>query len=199
MIKNKQLHEVKTVAEFEGGYWYAIELKQFARDIGAANSSRLRKDELEEIIKTYIYSGDLPDKKMSSTARKDKGDKLALTEQVRNYISNKNTKSFIMAEALKLSPGLPKKSGVWYWTNRWREEQLEKKRAITYLDLIKHFVELSVQEERLPQIPSARFNNFITDFIAAEAGSREEAIAAWEALKELDIPKNYAAWLKHHA
>lgn len=187
------------MAEFEGGYWYAIELKQFARDIGVANSSRLRKDELEEIIKTYIYSGDLPDNKMSSTARKDKGDKLALTEQVRNYISNKNTKSFIMTEALKLSPGLPEKSGVWYWTNRWREEQLEKKRAITYLDLIKHFVELSVQEERLPQIPSARFNNFITDFISAEAGSREEAIAAWEALKELDIPKNYAAWLKHHA
>ncbi|MGV6818245.1 MAG: hypothetical protein ACWA44_13380 [Thiotrichales bacterium] len=104
-----------------------------------------------------------------------------------------------MAEALKLCPDLPKKSGVWYWTNRWREEQLNKKRAITYLDLIKHFIELSIQDERLPQIPSARFNNFITDFIAAGAGSREEAIAAWEALKKLDIPKNYAAWLKYHA
>ncbi|MGV6818244.1 MAG: SAP domain-containing protein [Thiotrichales bacterium] len=60
MNKNKQLHEVKTVAEFERGYWYAKELKQFARNIGVANSSRLRKDELEEIIKTYLDSGSHP-------------------------------------------------------------------------------------------------------------------------------------------
>lgn len=198
MAKSK-LHTVKDVADFEKRYWYAIELKQFARDIGVANSSKLRKVELEEIIKTYLQSGKLPNIKVSSIVRKDNGDKLALTEMVRNYISNKDTKSFIMTEAQKLVPDLPKKSGVWYWTNRWREEQLEKKRAITYLDLIKYFVELSVQEGRLPQIPSAQFNNFITDFIAAEAGNREDAIAAWEAVKKLNIPKNYAAWLKYHS
>ena len=100
---------------------------------------------------------------------------------------------------LKLCSDLPKKSGVWYWTNRWREEQLEKKRKITYLDLVQHFVQLSTQEGRLPQIPSARFNNFITDFLAANEGSRDEAKAEWEKLKSLGIPKTYIAWKNYNA
>jgi hypothetical protein len=195
----KSLHKVKTVAEFESGYWYALELKQFARNIGVPNSSKLRKDQLEEIIKSYINSGSASIKTERAVAKREKGDKLGLKEYIQHYISNKKTKSFIMAEALKICPDLPKKSGVWYWTNRWREEQLEKKRKITYLNLVQHFVKLSTQEGRLPQIPSARFNNFITDFLAANEGSRDEAKAVWEQLKTLDIPKTYTAWKDNNA
>lgn len=198
MTQNKNLHDIKTVADFESGYWYALELKQFARDIGVPNCSKLRKDQLEEIIKTYIQSGSVAVSIKRTIKRREKNDNLALKEHIQNYVSNKETKSFIMAEALKLCPNLPKKSGVWYWTNRWREEQLEKKRKITYLDLVQHFVELSNREDRLPQIPSARFNNFITDFLAAKEGSREEAQTAWEQLKSLDIPKTYEAWKQNN-
>lgn len=198
MTQSKNLHEIKTVADFESGYWYALELKQFASDIGVPNSSKLRKDQLEEIIKTYIQSGSVAVSIKRTIKRREKNDNLALKKHIQNYVSNKETKSFIMAEALKLCPNLPKKSGVWYWTNRWREEQLEKKRKITYLDLVQHFVELSTREDRLPQIPSARFNNFITDFLAANEGSREEAKAVWEQLKSLDIPKTYEAWKEHN-
>ena len=199
MTQTKNLHKVKTVAEFDGGYWYALELKEFARDIGVPNSSKLRKDQLEEIIKNYIETGHVLDNNKSSISKKEMIDKLNLNEKIQHYVSNKKTKSFIMTEALKLCPNLPKKSGVWYWTNRWREEQLEKKQKITYLELIQYFVKLSTQDGRLPQIPSARFNNFITDFLAANEGTREEAKIAWEQLKSLDIPKTYVAWKNHNA
>lgn len=182
------------MAEFESGYWYALELKQFAQEIGVPNRSRLRKDELESIIKEYIETGEFSPEAKRSSAKKGNPDRLDLNANIRHYVSNKKTKSFIMAEALKLCPELPKKSGVWYWTNRWREEQLERKRNITYRDLIHHFVELSTKSDRLPQIPSARFNNFVTDFLAAREGSKDEAKIAWEELKSLNIPKTYAAW-----
>ena len=199
MNQSKNLHEIKTVADFISGYWYASELKQFARDIGVPNSSKLRKDQLEEIIKIYIQTGSVAVSFKKPVTRKAKSDNLDLQEYIQHYVSNKKTKSFIMDEALKLCPNLPKKSGVWYWTNRWREEQFEKKRKITYLNLVQHFVQLSTQEGRLPQIPSARFNNFITDFLAANEGGREQAQAAWEQLKSLDIPKTYVAWKQYNA
>ncbi|WP_339725469.1 hypothetical protein [uncultured Paraglaciecola sp.] len=199
MTQNKRLHKVKTVAEFESEYWYALELKQFARDIGIPNNSKLRKDQLEKIIKNYIQTGDVAINIKTITPKKESSDKLSLAECVQHYVSNKRTKSFILSESLKLCPELPKKSGVWYWTNRWREEQLEKRIKITYLDLVQHFVKLSTQDGRLPQIPSARFNNFITDFLSANEGSREEAKSAWEQLKSLKIPKTYEAWKQHNA
>lgn len=198
MTQSKNLHNVSTVSEFESGYWYALELKQFARDIGVPNSSKLRKDQLEEIIKNYIQFGDEAISIKKTITKKGKSDKLSLNTYIQHYVSNKKTKSFIIAEALKLCPELPKKSGVWYWINRWREEQFEKKK-ITYLNLVQYFVKLSTQEGRLPQIPSARFNNFITDFLSANEGNKDEAKAAWEQLKSFKIPKTYEAWKEHNA
>ncbi len=123
---------------------------------------------------------------------------MALNTVIQHYVSNKETKAFIVAEAHKRCPELPKKFGVWYWINRWREAQREKQQPITYEDLVIQFVALSTQKGRLPQIPSARFNNFITDFLAANAGNRDQAKAAWQQLKALDIPKTYAAWAKYN-
>lgn len=198
MSQRKNLHDVKTTAEFENGYWYATELKAFAKEIGIANTSKLRKDQLEGIIKEYLQSGATL-RQQSKTSRKTQRDTLDINTCIVHYVSDKKTKTFILEQAHKLCPDLPKKSGVWYWTNRWREEQLEHKVKITYQQLIAHFVKLSTQEGRLPQIPSARFNNFITDFLAAGEGDREQAKAAWGKLKSLDIPKTYAAWKEHNA
>lgn len=195
MAQKNTLHNIKTIAEFENGYWYAVELKQFARDIGVANSSQLRKDQLEAIIKNYIQSDNVPVSNINNKKTRSKErDTLDLKETIQHYVSNKETKSFILAEALKLCPNLPKKSGVWYWTNRWREQQLEKNQKITYLDLVQHFITLSTQKERLPQIPSTFMNNFISDFLATNEGSKEDALMAWQQLKSLDIPKTYKAW-----
>src|SRR5262245_19585116 len=40
--------------EFQHGYWYATELKEFADHIGIPSAGRLRKDELEKAIQHFI-------------------------------------------------------------------------------------------------------------------------------------------------
>jgi hypothetical protein len=43
----------------------------------------------------------------------------------------------------------------------------------------------------------SRYINFVAEFLAAHKGvTRAEAIAAWVELKELDVPKDYASWVK---
>src|SRR5882672_4889483 len=46
-----------TQAQFDNGYWYASELKEFAKTIGIPSASRLRKDELEKAIKVFLKAG----------------------------------------------------------------------------------------------------------------------------------------------
>jgi hypothetical protein len=69
-----------------------------------------------------------------------------------------------------------------------------KRKKVTYGDLVQQFLVLSNTKGRLPQIPSAKMNNFISDFLLAKAGNLEAARAAWQELKALDIPKTYKAW-----
>jgi hypothetical protein len=47
ITKRAGLTETMTEAEFENGYWYATELREFAAKIGIPSASKLRKDELE--------------------------------------------------------------------------------------------------------------------------------------------------------
>ena len=50
---------------------------------------------------------------------------------------------------------------------------------------------------RFEKIPIGCYINFVADFLAAEKkATRAEAIAAWTELKELDVPKYYASWVK---
>jgi hypothetical protein len=47
------------------------------------------------------------------------------------------------------------------------------------------------------RVEHARHINFISDFMKAnKQATRGEAVAAWNALKKLDTPKTYQAWLK---
>ena len=47
------------------------------------------------------------------------------------------------------------------------------------------------------RIPAARFNNFVTDFVADPANrgkGRADAVAAWERVKSVPGPKTYEAY-----
>jgi hypothetical protein len=201
MAEKSKLSKSMTAEQFDNGYWYAIEIKAFAREIGVSLSSRLRKNELEELIKHFLRTGKVgrPTRKTFPGSRVrdiEKGLNLKLPVVV--YTSNKETKEFIVSEALKIAPNLKRKSGARYRLNRWREEQLDKGVKILYEDLVKQYVKLNQLEGSFPQAPSGRYINFVSDFLAGEKNStREQAIDAWGQLKKLNIPKNYQAWKKY--
>jgi SAP domain-containing new25 len=188
-----------TVREFETGYWYAGELKDFARRLGIPGAPRLRKDELERAILGFLRTG----KKASPTKRalrktgvKDLERGLRLDRRIEHYTSNRQTKGFIIAQARKIAPDAREKSGIWYRLNRWREEQLVQRGELTYGDLVRQFIALS-RVERFEKIPSGRYINFLAEFHAAQpAATRAAALAAWAELKGLGGAKNYASWAK---
>jgi hypothetical protein len=189
-----------TIAEFDNGYWYATEVKKFAGSIGIPSANNLRKDELEIAIKEFLKTGKIkvPTKRsLSKTGVRDLDKGLSLDLPVVNYTSNRETKDFLVSEALKIVPGLKKRSGARYRLNRWREEQLTSGIGITYRDLINKYIELNQQEESFARVPSPRYVNFLSDFLTNEKGAtREQGIKAWKELKEMDIPKTYEAWKK---
>jgi hypothetical protein len=53
---------------------------------------------------------------------------------------------------------------------------------------------------RAPLLVSRCYINFIAEFLAAEeSATRAAAIAARAELKEMDVPKDYASWVKVRA
>jgi hypothetical protein len=187
-----------TVAQFDNGYWYAAELKSFAKSIGIPFTNRLRKDELEDRIKRFLKTGkvNVTEKRVSSSVKtKDVALGLSLDLAVTTYTNDKETKTFLETEAQRMVPGLKRKSGARYRLNRWREQQIIKGIKITYGDVVREYVRLNQIEGRFAQIPLDRYINFLSDFLGAEKGStRKQAIQAWKKLKTLDLPKNYGAW-----
>ena len=190
-----------TAGQFDNGYWYALEVKAFADEIGIPLASRLRKDELEELIKHFLRTGEAKGptrKNLSRSGVRDIERGLSLKLPVVNYTSNKETKDFIVKEALKLIPNLKRKSGARYRLNRWCEERIDKGIKITYEDLVEQYVRLNQLEGSFPQAPSGRYINFLSNFLAGEENAtREQAVKAWRQLKKLDIPKDYRSWKKY--
>jgi len=188
-----------TIAQFENGYWYATELKKFAESIGIPSANKLRKDELERAISTFLKTGKtiLPTQRsLAKTGIKDSEIGLSLNLPIINYTNNKETKTFIEQEARKLVPNLKRKSGARYRLNRWREEQLTRGLTITYGDLVHRYVELNQTEGSFAKIPHPRYINFLAEFLANENATREEGIKAWKQLKKMDVPKTYRDWAK---
>ena len=189
-----------TEKEFDNGYWYAEEIKAFAKQIGIDNSSKLRKDELEPLIKFYLRTGKIKNsnrKNVVKSGTKDSDIGLTTLLPVNNYTNNGQTKNFIIAEAQKIVPNLTIKSGVWYRINRWRDEQTTAGKKITYGELIKQFVKLN-ETDKFEKVPVTRYINFLSDFLAHEKGAtRQQAINEWKKLKMLDIEKDYKSWKQH--
>ena len=193
-----KLRASMSVEEFDGGYFYATELKAYARQIGIAVGRR-RKLELEALIRDFLRTGVVPSPAHEPGRRSGEGrDRLAAGTVVRNYVDDRRTKEFLRSLVRARAPSLKDRSGQWYWLNDWRRSQIQAGRRITYTDLGNRLLELLRTEGRLPRIPAARFNNFITDFRADPANegrSRADALAAWEHIKSVPGPKTYAAYL----
>src|ERR1700747_399459 len=81
-----------TQAQFDNGYWYATQLKEFAKTIGIPSASRLRKDELEKAIKLFLEVGRIesPTKRsLSTSGAKDVNQGLSLSLLVAVYANDK--------------------------------------------------------------------------------------------------------------
>lgn len=187
-----------TLSQFENGYWYATQVKDFGKTIGIPSASKLRKDELEKAIRTFLVTGKArnPARRILSVSGiKDVERGLSLELEVVRFTNDGETKSFLEHEAQKRVPGLKRKSGVRYRFNRWREEQLTNGVKLTYQDLVEEYIRLNQTTQPFGQIPIDCYINFMSDFLAAEKGAtREQAIKAWKKPKSLDVPKNYRAW-----
>lgn len=186
-----------SVQEFDDGYYYAADLKMFARELGMPVGNR-RKIELEQVIREFLATGRIPTSKPVSPRRTgDARDHLALDVVVENYVGDRTTKDFLLACVRAEHPNLHNKSGQWYWLNDWRREMQDAHIRFTYQDLVDRLRELMQAEGRLPQIPSARMNNFITDYRADLTNppvSRDQLMQEWQWLKEQPGPKTYAEY-----
>ena len=193
------LSRTMTVREFENGYWYREQLKDFAKSIGIPAAAKLRKDELEQAVTAFLRTGKarLPTKRsLRRTGPKDVERGLHLKLRIENYTSHRETKDFIIEHGRLMAPDVREKSGVWYRLNRWREEQITGGSRPTYGDLVRQYIALN-KMPRFERIAIGRYINFVADYLAADKkATRAEIIAAWNELKTLDVPKNYASWVK---
>lgn len=196
------LSPTMTVREFENGYWYAVQLKAFAEQIGIPAAQKLRKDELETAIVAFLRTGEraVPTKRsLRKTGVKDLERGLTRTLRIEHYTSNRETKDFIVEQARLIAPEVRGKSGVWYRLNRWREQQITTGKRPTYGDLVRQYIALN-RMERFEKIPYVCYINFLAEFLAREkAPTHAAARAAWKELKALDVPKDYRSWLKARA
>ena len=70
------------------------------------------------------------------------------------------------------------------------ENKFSHGEKITYNDVICEYIRLNETEGKLPQIPSCKFNNFISDYLTKEKNAtREEALDVWNKLKGMKTKK----------
>ena len=185
-----------TIKEFKNKYWYMSELKAFAKSLEIPFDSRTRKDQLEDMIIQFLEIGTV-NKKNSFRIKNRNIDILNNHSYVKNFRNKKETWEFINSEMDKRVPGLKPKSGAKYWLNRWIENKLSNGEKITYNDVVCEYIRLNKTEEKLPQIPSCKFNNFISDYLANEKNAtRKDALEAWTMLKDMKVKKDYITWKK---
>jgi hypothetical protein len=201
MGNRAELSPSMTETQFDNGYWYDRDLRAFAVKIGIPGATKLRKDELEKSIKHFLRTGELKNlvrRALNKTGTPDVEKGLSMDLPIVRYTSNRETKDFILREALKIDPTFRKRSGTRYPLNRWREEQIANGKKITYGDLVKQFIVLNRTKAGPLRTEHGRYMNFISDFMADNKGAmQEEALRAWSEVKDMDLPKTYAAWAKH--
>lgn len=198
----RKLSPTMTLRDFENGYWYVDEMRDFACEIGIPGAKKLRKDEIERAISDFIRTGTprSPTKRaLRKTGVRDLERGLSLELRIQHYISNRETKDFIVSQARKAAPEVREKSGVWYRLNRWREDQLTSGKRPTYGDLVQQYITLN-RMDRFEKIPQVRYINFVAEFLAREKNAtRADAIAAWKKIKVIDVPNTYDSWVKTRA
>src|SRR5437588_8465755 len=159
-MQKVKLSTSMTLTQFDNGYWYTTELKDFAKTIGIPFAKRLRKDELEDCIKLLLKTGKIESankRRFTIPGPKDVDVGLSLDLPVAVYTNDKRTKDFLGEEAQKIAPGLKRKSGARYRLNRWREGQLNQGVRITYRDLVREYVRLNQTNGPFAQVPHVRY------------------------------------------
>jgi hypothetical protein len=193
-----RLSKEMTLRQFDDGYWYATDIKQFAQSLGVPAAHKLRKDELEKAIRRFLATGKVtsPTKRdLSRSGVKDIDRGLTLDRRVVLYTNDRETKAFLEREARRLDPTFRRRSGARYRLNRWREAQLTRGARITYRDLVKEYVRLNRPETTHRRAPIGRYINFLSDFMAANPEATMAAgIRAWKQVKRLNSPKSYRAF-----
>ncbi|HUK36095.1 MAG TPA: hypothetical protein VLV86_19395 [Vicinamibacterales bacterium] len=114
MSNPKALSRTMTLREFENGYWYREQLKEFAQRIGIPSATKLRKDELEKAVVLFLRTGAaaLPTKRaLRRTGPKDIERGLHMKLQIQHYTSNRETKDFIIEQGRRIAPGVRRKPG----------------------------------------------------------------------------------------
>jgi len=186
-----------SVEEFDAGYYYATEIRAFAHELGIPVGNR-RKTDLEDLIREFLRTREVPARRPVPSRKPGRArDELSLNTAVTNYVGDRATKEFMLEHVRAENPGIRNKSGQWYWLNDWRRRQQEAGRRFTYRDLVNHLRDLMLTEGRLPQIPSARMNNFITDFRADPDSpdmTRDRLLEEWYWLKQQAGPCTYAEY-----
>ena len=186
-----------TIKEFENKYWYMSELKVLAKSLQIPFNSKIRKDQLEVLIIQFLET-ETVNQKNSFRSKSRNRDILNNSSYVENFSNKKETWEFINSEMDKRVPALKPKSGVKYWLNRWIENKLSHGEKITYNDVVCEYIRLNKTEGKLPQIPSCKFNNFISDYLANEKNAtREDTLEAWNKLKSMKVKKDYITWKKN--
>lgn len=80
---------------------------------------------------------------------------------------------------------------------RWRDAQLTRGARVTYRDLVKEYARLNRPETTYRRVPSGRYINFLSDFMAANPGATmAAAIRAWKTVKSMNAPKNYRTFAR---
>ena len=186
-----------TLEQFENGYWYATELRDFLVGLGVLSARRLRKDQLETIVKRTIQAGrpETAPRQPRVGGIRDVDRGLSLDLPIVRYTSDTQTKQFIQTEAAKIVPGFRRAPGTRYLLNRWREAQINAGRPITYRDLVMKAIALNEEKKGPLRIEHGRYMNFISDYMATNKNAAHaDAVRAWHEVKRMDAPKTYAAW-----
>jgi len=124
-IRTSTLHREMSIEEFDNGYFYAADLKAFAREVGIPVGN-FRKIELENLIRQFLRTGKVPDCKPVMPRKAGQAcDKLTSDMVVANYVDDKKTKSFLLELVRAEAPGFGRKSGQWYWLNDWRRKKTD--------------------------------------------------------------------------
>jgi hypothetical protein len=194
-----KLSKTMTLRQFDHGYWYATEIKKFAQSLGVPAAHTLRKDELEKAIRHFLVHGNVTNPTKRNPSRsgiKDVDRGLTLDRRVVLYTNDRETKTFLEREALKMNPAFKRRSGCRYRLNRWREAQLTRGTPITYRDVVKEYVRLNRPETTHKRVLTGTYYvNFLSDFMAANPGApMAAAIRAWKRVKSMDSPKSYRAF-----
>ncbi len=196
-----KLSQSMTIDQFNNGYWYARDLKRFAKEIGIPSSSTLRKDELENLIKSYLKTGEVPKlKRKNSDSKGPKDSEIGLRPDlpVKHFTNNNETWNFLNEQAKKINPEFVRRDGTKYRLNRWRDEQLSQGKPINYGDLAKAYVKINDTNEPRKRIQGSYYMYFLEDYMKNEQNAkRKDGIKAWHKLKKMNLPKTYADWKKY--